>query len=151
MANSRVQGNQYRTTLVCVDSYHDGIPQGRFFNPACPQGTVFRSLLQFFAAMDQLLNQLKLPQAFTLMRSFAPAAPARELPARQEICPQGQLATFSLRVLFRQNASWQGEICWLDGSQAQPFRSALELAFLLDSALGGGPAAAAGTEEIISP
>ena len=40
-----------------------------------------------------------------------------------------------VRILFRQNASWQGTVLWSEGSQEERFRSALELALLLDSAL----------------
>ena len=140
MVNSRPKGNQYRTTLVCVDSYQNGVPQGRFFNPAQPQGAAFCSLLQFFAEVDHLLDQMRLPQSFTRSRSFDPPPPERKPAVQLDLYPQGRLATFSLRVLFRQNASWQGEIRWLDSGQTQYFRSALELAFLIDSALGGpGP------------
>lgn len=46
-----------------------------------------------------------------------------------------KLATFYVRILFRQNASWQGTVLWSEGSQEERFRSALELALLLDSAL----------------
>lgn len=44
-------------------------------------------------------------------------------------------ATFVVKVLNTQNATWQGTIDWMDGQQAQPFRSALELIKLIDSAL----------------
>ena len=40
-----------------------------------------------------------------------------------------------VRILFRQNASWQGTVLWSEGGQEERFRSALELALLLDSAL----------------
>lgn len=140
MTNPCPRGDRYRTTLVCVDLYQNGVPQGRFYNPAQPQGTVFVSLLQFFSEMDSLLNQTKLPQSFTGSRSFRPSSPGRKPAAQLDVQPKGRLATFSLRVLFRQNASWQGEICWLDSGQQEHFRSALELVFLIDSALGSrGP------------
>ena len=117
MAKRILQGNQYRTTMVCVDSYENGVLQGRFFNPACPQGRPFGSLMQFFTGIDEMLDRLKMPQSFTANRSFSsPAA-------------------VSLRVMFRRNASWQGAVSWLEGGQEESFRSALELAFLMDSAL----------------
>ncbi|MBQ3122632.1 MAG: hypothetical protein IJC14_00585 [Firmicutes bacterium] len=47
----------------------------------------------------------------------------------------GKLATFNIKILFRQNASWQGLCGWLEGKQEQSFRSVLELFFLLHSAL----------------
>jgi len=39
------------------------------------------------------------------------------------------------RILFRQNASWQGSVVWVEGRQEERFRSALELVLLMDSAL----------------
>ena len=47
----------------------------------------------------------------------------------------GKLATFALRILFRQNASWQGSVTWLEGGQEQSFRSVLELVMLFSNAL----------------
>jgi hypothetical protein len=48
---------------------------------------------------------------------------------------EGKLATFSLRILFRQNASWQGSITWCEGRSEESFRSVLELLMLMNSAL----------------
>ena len=49
----------------------------------------------------------------------------------------GKCGTFAMRVYFRQNASWQGSVSWLEGDREERFRSVLELAFLLNSALSG--------------
>ena len=49
---------------------------------------------------------------------------------------RGALASFSIRLLFRQNASWQGILTWIEGGQEQYFRSVLELVLLMDNALG---------------
>ena len=40
-----------------------------------------------------------------------------------------------MRILFRQNASWQGELLWMEKNARQSFRSVLELITLMDSAL----------------
>ena len=29
----RIRNNEYRTTIVCIDSYENSVPSGRFFNP----------------------------------------------------------------------------------------------------------------------
>jgi len=42
---------------------------------------------------------------------------------------------FSLRILYRQNASIQGEIQWLNRGKKMFFRSLLELIMLLQEAL----------------
>ena len=44
-------------------------------------------------------------------------------------------ASFLIQVQFRQNATWQGSIQWLDKKKTQRFRSTLELIQLMDSAL----------------
>ena len=46
---------------------------------------------------------------------------------------EGAVETFSLRILFRRNASWQGSLAW--DSREEQFRSILELLLLMDRAL----------------
>ncbi|MGI6193011.1 MAG: hypothetical protein ACOYI3_05565 [Christensenellales bacterium] len=48
----------------------------------------------------------------------------------------GEKGTFVVRVLFRQNATWQGTVTWIEGNKTQHFRSMLELIHLLEDALG---------------
>jgi hypothetical protein len=45
------------------------------------------------------------------------------------------LSTFAVRVMFRQNASWQGSVTWVEGKREEQFRSVLELLLLVKSAL----------------
>lgn len=47
-------------------------------------------------------------------------------------------ATFVIHVQFRQNATWQGTIQWVDEKKEQHFRSTLEMLRLLDDALADG-------------
>ena len=131
----RIRGNEYRTTIVCVDSYTNGVLVGRFYNPSRRGGEAFQSLTQFLVKMDQTLDEINLPQAFDSARAFA-QPPEVELgntpwPESQK----GILATFAVRVIFRQNASWQGSVTWLEGGREESFRSVLELVLLMDSAL----------------
>lgn len=46
----------------------------------------------------------------------------------------GERATFIVNVLYRQHASWQGQITWVDKNKKENFRSILELIKLIDSA-----------------
>ncbi len=43
--------------------------------------------------------------------------------------------SFLVRVNFRQNASWQGTVQWLDGEKTVTFRSSMELAMLILEAM----------------
>ena len=128
-------GNEYRLTTVCIDSYDNGELAGRFYNPHLGEGKAFRSLIQFLKEMEDLLDDMNFPQSFTALRSFAsPPEHKRGSPPDNQIrC--GALATFAVRVIFRQNASWQGSVTWLGQGKEQSFRSVLELVLLMDSAL----------------
>lgn len=135
-ANERFKGNQYRATRVCVDSYEDGIFVGRFYNPGSSKEYVFKSMSQFLTQMEDLLDQMQFPQAFTAVRTFSMRpVEAMSFEDSDKAKETGRLATFVVRVLFRQNASWQGSLTWEDTGQEENFRSALELIFLMDSAL----------------
>lgn len=134
----RMRGNEYRTTTVCVDSYENDVPVGRFYNPACPKGITFRSLSQLLVKLQDFLDEMQLPQAFNLTRSFS----RREAEGESEWASpkaegRGGLATFDIRILFRQNSSWQGSVLWREGDREESFRSVLELILLMDSAMNG--------------
>ena len=126
---NRAWGNEYRMTLVCVDDYQDSILRGRLYNPYFSTGSSFQSLMEFLRRMEELLDEMQFPQSF----GDPPQRKAASPPV-QEV-QEGKCATFSVRVLFRQNASWQGSVTWLEGRREESFRSALELVLLMDSAL----------------
>lgn len=46
-------------------------------------------------------------------------------------------ATFVVKVLYRQNATWQGTVQWVEKNLERPFRSELELLQLMNSAGDG--------------
>ena len=48
----RAWGNEYRTTIVCVDEYQDSILSGRLYHPCLSEGDSFRSLMEFFRKME---------------------------------------------------------------------------------------------------
>ena len=50
--------------------------------------------------------------------------------------------TFLIKVLFRQNATWQGTIQWIEGRQTRQYRSVNELMRLMDEAAEAGRQAA---------
>ena len=126
--------NQCRTNIVCVDSYEDGVLRGQFYNPYHDRWVSFKSTTQFLVAMEQALDDMKFPRSFTETRNFAPSVPPPE-PQDGNRPDEGKLATFAVRILFRQNTSWQGSVAWLEGRREERFRSALELMSIIDQAL----------------
>ena len=47
----------------------------------------------------------------------------------------GEKATFTIQVQFRQNATWQGTICWKEKRGQVSFRSFLEMLLLMQEAV----------------
>ena len=132
---TRAWGNEYRMTTVCVDSYENGVLSGRFYNPYLAGGRPFQSLTQFLLEMEQALDDMDFPRSFTETRSFETPQIVPVSPMETEY-RDGELATFAVKILFRQNASWQGSVVWKDQDKGQSFRSTLELILLMDNALG---------------
>jgi len=59
-----------------------------------------------------------------------------EIEERKKLREQGNLkCTFEVSVKFCQNATWQGQIHWLEKNHKQNFRSALEMLKLMDEAV----------------
>ena len=136
----------YHVTRICVDSYEKQVPTGWICNPDLEEAVPFHGVMQFLLRMEALLDQLNFPQSFTANRgmpdTLTTATPSHGM-------REGAVETFSLRILFRRNASWQGSLAW--DSREEPFRSVLELLFLLDAALresAGDPAPAETGEAI---
>jgi len=135
----RISGESNRLFRLCVDSYEEGVPEGRLFHPNLENGGFrFRSLTQLVLKIEELLDGMNYPQSFTAKRTFAsvPVKPTGLEALVQE--QNGARGTFLLRVIFQQHTTWQGTVNWLEGKGEQSFRSVLELILLMDSALGGG-------------
>ena len=43
--------------------------------------------------------------------------------------------SFVIRILDQQHSSWQGTVTWLSNEETRPFRSTMELIFMVDNAL----------------
>ena len=133
--SAKMWGNGYRTTTICIDSYEKSIPVGRFYNQYCPDGVSFHGVIDFLKNMEAVLDENNAPQSFSAKRSFVGTPAASVSVPSGEFINRGKVATFTTKVLFRQNASWQGSISWLEGQREAPFRSVLELLLLIDSAI----------------
>lgn len=129
----KIWASDQRKNLICIDSYEDGVPKGRFFDDTY-DCIPFKSLSQFLLRMEQVLNDKQLPQSYTTPRTFASRSP-EDLGETDLGVRRGRLATFEIRVLFRQSSSWQGSIRWNEKDMEQSFRSVMELIVLMDSAL----------------
>ena len=106
----RLWGNEYRSTVVCVDSYQDRVPRGRLYNPSVPQGEEFHSLMEFLLKMEELLDGMRFPQPFMSARAFAPAPEAVTTVTPEPGAQEGKLATFRVRVISMREQTRSTEI-----------------------------------------
>ena len=123
-----------RKTVICIDSYDNGIPIGRIYNASAEPQT-FESLTQFLIKMETMLDELQTPQSYTSSRNFGAPPELPESAPPMDQTKRGKKATFDLQVIFRQHRSWQGPVNWLEQRMEHSFRSVLELILLMDSAL----------------
>ncbi len=139
------------SSLVCIDSSDDYEMSGRIYHNYLDKkydshgmenhsrnrmgGKEFRSIIEMVSILEDVYNELDYPQSSVDFRSF------QETVQEKNIYPEtdkpsseaGKQSTFVLRVMFRQNASWQGTIKWLETGASQNFRSVLELMKLMRS------------------
>ena len=120
--------------LVCIDDYQNGVPFGRFYDASLDMKE-FNSLTQFLIKVEDLLEDRGALQSYTTLRTFSPLSNRMEAESQPAGPRRGDRATFELKILFRQHASWQGTVVWKERRQEQSFRSVLELIHLMDSAL----------------
>lgn len=84
------------------------------------------------------MDQTNTPQRNEEPRSFPAVFTTAKPAADSRTEGQGKaeaMAVFQLNVMFRQNATWQGSLLWVDEGQEAHFRSVLELLRLMHSVL----------------
>ena len=140
---------------VCCDRFEGSDCSGRFYTRYAEEPVDFRNAGELLNRMDQFYDWLGYPQPSIESRRFQrqfsekhtqgePALEKRKIMAREGEKAavvkeddmnrhQGEKATFVVRIQYRQNASWQGQVTWAEKNQTVPFRSALELLKLIDS------------------
>ncbi len=131
--------------LICVDEYAEGDIKGRIYEASVDGHCKFTGALSLVKTLEAILNSGDYPRSTMKVRSFGKEQQAGKATngtgaktARPESVwthADGRCATFSMSIMFRQNASWQGTLRWVEHDRAEDFRSVLELLMLLDSAL----------------
>lgn len=131
---------EMKTTIISVYSYQDKNIQGVISNPFFKSDMVFENMMQLITIIEYISNSLLYPQKAMDLRQFSdnnvPAEPLSfNFETTSDFSNQNPLATFELEIIFRQNASWQGNIVYVEQNLSSAFRSVLELFTLLDSVL----------------
>ena len=134
--NKQIVHESYRSLVICVDSYEQRQMSGRLCHCSFTQHKSFSNLMQLLLLIEQTVEEIDYPSSSTQKRVFRKAEANFDPPVCCEMKEAtGAAATFRVRILFRQNASWQGVVSWLEGGCEETFRSALELVMLMDNAI----------------
>jgi hypothetical protein len=147
--------NNARKTMVCVDSLEGGEIHGRVYHPRMAPSGEYAGVVELATRMEELFNRMSYPQSSFSARRFCRQKNAGEKQSDREVSEQmpetkqqdvqpGEKATFIVEVQFRQNATWQGTVSWVERKKKQRFRSVLELIKLMNDALDSDPQTFAG-------
>lgn len=130
--------------MVCVDGVENGDIYGRYFHRYKKEETFFLNSAMLFSEVEQFYDIIGYPQAATRTRNFIERE-RMETPAKEQIPIlydsetlmqfRGELATFLIGVTSRQNASWQGEVVWMEQQIRKHFCSDMELVVFVDDAV----------------
>ena len=129
---------------------------GHLFNLYIPEAESFNGMAEAFTKMDNFMDEVNFPQAAVKLRDIHHEEDRHRRPRYDRLAmdklpwiiqywhptlfshPVDRVAAVFIRVLYRQNSSWQGTVLWRgrDGLKKQVhFRSVLELMHIIQSAI----------------
>lgn len=130
--------------MVCVDGVENGDIYGRYFHRYKKEETFFPDSATLVIEMERFYDAIGYPQAATKTRKFMERE-REKVPAKEHMTViydsqtlmqfRGKLATFLVGVTSRQNASWQGDVVWMDQKIRKHFCSDMELVVFVDDAV----------------
>ena len=140
--------NHYNAYMrVAVDECTDGRISGSVYSMRLVEPIRFRDVADLLLQIEAVLDSQDFPRAFQRKRSFNDTQKGNPYPRHDQdeqdeymdedtvVSAKGKYTTFALNVITRQNASWQGFLDWLDGSQRQPYNSDIELLSMIQAQL----------------
>ena len=114
---------------------------GRLYSGFYHKAYAFGSETELLLGIDGLCDSMQFPQASFKIRSFETKytkivfrKAENFMDSELEPAQKEDRATFLVHIKFRQNATWQGSITWVEKEKTQNFRSALEMLKLMDEA-----------------
>ena len=156
MGAAKANLSEASVILICMDEISKHDRSGRLYVRSREEPYVFQGMLELLRKMEEFYDLLDYPQASMSSRSLNPSSGKKEskkpdsfrkarkreqtvvLKEEDMKKNRGREATFLVRVRYRQSASWQGHVTWMEQDKMMTFHSTLELVKIMDSALGDG-------------
>ena len=127
---------------ICVDDRQHGESSGRVYGCYSREGVHFTQEYQLVKIIENVMDSIDYPQSSVKIRSFQEteskrpvSKPEKVLEGTEVAAQRGRLGTFLIHVKYRQNATWQGDLLWMEKQKKSSFRSELELFKQMDQAL----------------
>lgn len=137
--------------VIRITSYQDQVLTGSISNAYLNRTVYFCDVVEMASILEQIYDTLSFPQPAQSYRSFRPAVKKRKKtavqlktggeimsPTSSDLEKSQEKASFLVHVQFRQHATWQGNITWINKGVTQQFRSVLELIRLMTEAVESG-------------
>ena len=139
---------------IGIDQYNGSDWNGKIYTRLNKEAINFRNIGEMLDVLENIWNTIGYPQESMINRRFLAQ---EKLASKKELIRvsyfddrtkdkvkvelseadmekrRGEQDTFIVRIQYRQNATWQGHVTWVDENKTVPFRSALELIKLIDS------------------
>ena len=133
---------QMTVTIVLRE---DGSREVTLVSQYLEQPFICSDLVELIGKMNVIFDDKRFPQSYTTPRSFGftrtdfPKSEERRTATMPSSTESGNMkCSFEINVMYRQNATWQGNILWLEKNKRQNFRSALEMIGLMNEAVNEG-------------
>ena len=139
---------------IGIDQYNGSDWNGKIYTRLNKEAINFRNIGEMLDVLESIWNTIGYPQEAMINRRFLVRQDSKtkkelitvsyfddrtkdkikvELSEADMEKRRGEQDTFIVRIQYRQNATWQGNVTWVDENKTVPFRSALELIRLMDS------------------
>lgn len=128
--------------VICVDGTGPEGAGGRLYSCYDLTPSLFEDQYQLMLHMERVMESINYPQASVRLRSYGwkegqdterPKKPDKVAEQRELLNHRGEKATYAVRVQYRQNATWQGAIAWVEKNVIRSFTSELEMLKLIDN------------------
>lgn len=129
--------NFSRYFTISVERYENHCMGGILYQGGRAPGILFDNFLEMSLHMDNIFNQMSCPKRVLSERGFCGRKALQPTVRGWPTYKNGELATFLVYVKYRNYATWQGEITWLEGGKKESFESFLQMLLLINQVLGG--------------
>lgn len=135
--------------LICIDEVEEANFSGRLYCGIIIEGLKFQGVEELIFSMENIMDKIEFPQSTVNKRAFKEKNGFTKLSAdlRQELQKtmrrynpdnqRGKKATIAAQIQFRQNASWQGMLKWIEQEKAFEFESEFQFMTILDACARG--------------